>query len=59
MRTLLRKNLSSHKEHNFLTSIVYSLALACAIFLLVTANIVLQNGEIESKALGFEDDTYI
>lgn len=39
MRTLLRKNLSSHKARNFLTSIIYALTLGCIIFLLVTANL--------------------
>ena len=39
MRTLIRKNLSSHKPRNFLTSIIYALTLGCIIFLLVTANL--------------------
>ena len=39
MRTLLRKNLSSHKHRNFLTSIIYALTLGCIIFLLVSANL--------------------
>ncbi len=39
MRALLRTNLKAHKDHNFLTSIIYSLTLGCAIFLLVTANL--------------------
>ena len=43
LRTLLRKNLSSHKHRNFLTSIIYSLTLGCIIFLLVTANLQVQS----------------
>ena len=43
MLILLRKNLSAHKQHNFLTSIIYSLTLGCAIFLLVTANLQIQS----------------
>ncbi len=39
MRALLRTNLKAHKDHNFLTSVIYSLTLGCAIFLLVTANL--------------------
>ena len=38
-RTLLKKNLASHKSRNFLTSIIYSLTLGCIIFLLVTASL--------------------
>ena len=43
MRTLLRKNLASHKHRNFLTSIIYALTLGCIIFLLVTANLQVQS----------------
>ena len=43
MRTLLRKNLSSHKSRNFLTSIIYALTLGCIIFLLVSANLQVQS----------------
>ena len=39
MRILLQKNLIAHKQRNFLTSIIYSLALGCIIFLLVTCNL--------------------
>ena len=39
MRILLRKNLIAHKERNYLTSIIYSLALGCIVFLLVTCNL--------------------
>ena len=42
MRILLQKNLIAHKQRNFLTSIIYSLALGCIIFLLVTCNLQLQ-----------------
>jgi len=43
MKNLLRKNLTAHKQHNFLTSIIYSLTIACVIFLLVTANLQIQS----------------
>ena len=43
MRSLLQKNLTAHKQHNFLTSIIYSLTIACVIFLLVTANLQIQS----------------
>ena len=43
MRKLVRKNLIAHRQHNFLTSIIYSLVLGCIIFLLVTANLLLQS----------------
>lgn len=39
MKGLLRKNLSSHKQRNYLTSIIYALTLGCIIFLLVTASL--------------------
>ena len=39
----------AHKQHNFLTSIIYSLTIACVIFLLVTANLQIQS--ITSKNL--------
>lgn len=39
MRTLLKKNLSAHKQRNYLTSIIYALTLGCIIFLLVSANL--------------------
>ena len=42
MKSLLGKNLQSHKPRNFLTSIIYSLTLGCIIFLLVTASLNLQ-----------------
>jgi len=39
MRVLLKKNLASHKQRNYLTSIIYALTLGCIIFLLVTASL--------------------
>lgn len=39
MRGLLKKNLASHKQRNYLTSIIYALTLGCIIFLLVTASL--------------------
>jgi len=39
MRALLQKNLGSHKQRNYLTSIIYSLTLGIIIFLLVTASL--------------------
>lgn len=39
MRTLLLKNLSTHKQKNRLTALIYSLSLGCIIFLLVSANL--------------------
>ena len=38
-RTILLKNLASHKHRNYLTSIIYALTLGCIIFLLVTASL--------------------
>ena len=41
-RVVLIKNLSSHKASNKLTSIIYALALGCIIFLLVAADLQVQ-----------------
>ena len=41
-KALLYKNLITHKQKNSLTSLVYTLALACIIFLLVTCKLILQ-----------------
>jgi len=43
MKGLLRKNLASHKQRNYLTSIIYALTLGCIIFLLVTASLQIQS----------------
>lgn len=48
MRALLRTNLKAHKDHNFLTSTIYSLTLGCAIFLLVTANLSIKSQQTNS-----------
>ena len=42
MRTMLSKNLVTHKQRNLLTSIIYALTLGCIIFLVVSANLQLQ-----------------
>ena len=42
MRTMLTKNLIAHKQRNILTSIIYALTLGCIIFLVVSANLQLQ-----------------
>jgi hypothetical protein len=42
IRVLLRKNLSSHKHRNYLTSLIYSLSLGVIIFLLVSASLQIQ-----------------
>ena len=42
IRVLLRKNLSSHKQRNYLTSLIYSLSLGVIIFLLVSASLQIQ-----------------
>jgi len=39
MKGLLRKNLIAHKERNKLTSIIYSLTLACVMFLVTSLNL--------------------
>ena len=39
MKGLLRKNLVAHKERNKLTSIIYSLTLACVMFLVTSLNL--------------------
>jgi len=38
-KTLLRKNMVSHKKKNQLTAIIYALTLGCIIFLLTSANL--------------------
>ena len=42
MRTILFKNLIAHKQRNILTSIIYALTLGSIIFLIVSANLQLQ-----------------
>ena len=42
MRILLGKNLAMHKQRNKLTSIIYALTLGCIIFLLVAADLQIQ-----------------
>ena len=37
MRTLVLKNLSTHKDRNSLTAIIFSLTLGCIIFLIVSS----------------------
>ena len=39
MKILIRKNLIAHRESNRLTSIIYSLTLACIIFIVVAATL--------------------
>ena len=39
IKTLLKKNMASHKMKNRLTAIIYSLTLGCIIFLLTSANL--------------------
>ena len=39
MKTLLRKNMVSHRRKNKLTAIIYALTLGCIIFLLTSANL--------------------
>ena len=39
MKVLIKKNLIAHRESNKLTSIIYSLTLACIIFVVVAANL--------------------
>ena len=56
MKMLLRKNMSAHKSHNALTSIIYSLTLGCVIFLLVTANLQIQSISAKSEQVIFGAD---
>ena len=39
MRTVLKKNMVTHRRKNKLTAIIYSLSLGCIIFLLTSANL--------------------
>ena len=39
MRTVLKKNLVSHKEKNMLTAVIYALSLGSVIFLLTSLNL--------------------
>jgi hypothetical protein len=39
MKMMIKKNLIAHRESNKLTSIIYSLTLACIIFVVVAANL--------------------
>ena len=45
MRILLGKNLAMHKSRNKLTSIIYALTLGCIIFLLVAAELQVQQNQ--------------
>ena len=54
MRTLLRKNLSLHRDKNFLTSLIYALTLGCVIFLLVGASLQVQTMAATSPATAYD-----
>ena len=43
MRTVLKKNLISHKRKNKLTSVIFALSLGSTIFLLTSASLQLNN----------------
>ena len=43
MRTVLKKNLISHKKKNKLTSVIFALSLGSTIFLLTSASLQLNN----------------
>ena len=43
MRTVLNKNLVSHKEKNMLTAVIYALSLGSVIFLLTSLNLQVDN----------------
>jgi len=57
IRALLLKNLASHKQRNFMTSIIYSLSLGIIIFLLVSANLQIQ--AISAKTTIQDADVYL
>jgi hypothetical protein len=58
MRRLLSKNLVAHKRRNKLTAIIYTLTLACVIFLVTALNLELDYIENYHQTTPTEDDYF-